>query len=97
MEPLKNAIVFGVAHYFLQITVYVCALAFGPTMVARRVLGISFYDVAVVITFPFVYLAEHFRWKGLGVGAFFLNSIVWSTAVYFILLGKAKLAIMKRQ
>jgi hypothetical protein len=96
-SPLKNAIVFGVVYYFLQITIYVCAFALGPAMVTRKVVGISFYDAAVVITFPFVYLAEHFQWKALGTGAFFLNSLVWSTAVYLILLGKAKLARMKRQ
>ncbi len=97
MEPVKKAIVFGVAYFFLQIAVYICGFAIGPAMAARKVLGISFYDIAVVITFPFVYLAEHFQWKALGLGAFFLNSFVWSAAVYLILLGKAKLAQMKRQ
>ncbi len=91
MGPLKKSTVFGVAYFFLQIAVYICGFALGPAMVTRKVAGISFYDVAVVITFPFVYLAEHFQWKALGMGAFFLNSLVWSTAVYLILMGKAKL------
>lgn len=97
MEPLKTAIVFGVVHFFLQAAVYICGFALGPTMVMREVLGISFYDVAVVITFPFVYLAEHFQWKSLGIGALFLNSFVWSTAVYLILLATGKLAKTKHQ
>jgi hypothetical protein len=97
IEPLKTAIVFGVAHFFLQTAVYICGFALGPTMARREVLGISFYDVAVVITFPFVYLAEHFQWKSLGIGALFLNSFVWSTAVYLIFLATGKLARMKRQ
>lgn len=97
MEPLKSAIIFGVAHFFLQVAVYICGFAIGPAMVARKVLGVSFYDAAVVITFPFVYLAEHFQWKALGMGAFFLNSFVWSSVVYLILLGKKKIAIMKRR
>lgn len=97
MEPLKKAIIFGVGHFLLQISVYVCAFAFGPRMTMKTVIGISFYDVAVVITFPFVFLAEHFQWKALGVGALPLNSLVWASAGYVILLATRKPGRMKRQ
>ncbi len=95
MQPLKNAIVIGIVHLFFQISVYICGFALGPTMATRKLLGISFYDIAVVVTFPFVYLAEHFQWRALGIGALPLNSFVWSTAAYLILLATEKLKRMK--
>jgi len=52
-------------------------------------MGISFCDVAAVITFPFVYLSEHFEWKALGIFALPLNSFVWGSAVY-VSLGNGK-------
>lgn len=97
METWKKAMVLGVAHFFLQISVYATAFALGPTMMTRKTLGVSFYDVAVVIAFPFVYLAEHFEWKALGTLAFPLNSLVWAGAAYVILLATRKPATMKRQ
>lgn len=97
MGPWKKAMVFGATHFILQISFYVFGFALGPAMTTRKVLGISFYDVAVAITFPFVYLSEHFEWKALGIGAFPLNSFVWASAVYVILLAMGKLATMKRQ
>ena len=96
MESWKKATVFGAAHFVLQISVYVFGFALGPTITTRKVLGISFYDVAVAITFPFVYLSEHFEWKVLGIGAFPLNSVVWGSAVYVIFLAMGKLVTMKR-
>jgi hypothetical protein len=65
MKRLKYAVFFGIAHFALQTAIYICGFALGPTMVTRRLLGISFYDAAVVVTFPFVYLAEHFQWRVL--------------------------------
>ncbi len=97
MELWKKAMFFGAAHFVLQISVYVFGFALGPTITARKALKISFYDVAAAITFPFVYLSEHFEWKALGIGAFPLNSVVWGSAVYVILLAMGKLVTMKRQ
>ncbi len=96
MESWKKVTVFGAAHFVLQISAYVFGFALGPTMATRKILGISFYDVAAAITFPFVYLSEHFECKALGIGAFPLNSVVWGSAVYVILLAMGKLVTMKR-
>ncbi len=96
MKSWKKATVLGAAHFVLQISVYVFGFALGPTMTTRKVLGISLYDVAAAITCPFVYLSEHFEWKALGIGAFPLNSVVWASAVYVILLAMGKLVTIKR-
>jgi hypothetical protein len=96
VEPWKKATVFGAAHLVLQISVYIFGFALGPTMTTRKILGISFYDVAAAITLPFVYLSEHFEWKALGICVFPLNSFVWASAAYVILLAMGKLVTMKR-
>ena len=67
MKSWKKAAVFGAAHLVLQIFVYIFGFAFGPTMTTRKVLWISFYGVATLITFPLVNLSEHFEWKALGI------------------------------
>ena len=67
MKSWKKAAVFGAAHFVLEILVYIFGFALGPTLTTRKLLWISFYDVAVAITFPFVYLSEHFEWKALGI------------------------------
>ena len=96
MELWNKATVFGAAHFLLQISVYIFGFAIGPTMTTRKILGISFYDVAVMITFPFVYLSEHFEWKALGLSVFPLNSFVWAGSAHVILLAMRKLVTMKR-
>jgi len=97
MKSWKKAAVFGAAHFVLQIFVYILGFALGPTLATRKVLWISLYDVATVITFPFVYLSEHFEWKALGMGVFPLNSFVWASAAYVILLAIGKVVTMKRR
>jgi hypothetical protein len=97
MERWKAATMCGAAHFFLQVSVYVFGFALGPAGTTRKVIGISFYDAAVVITFPFVYLAEHFQWNALGIGAFPLNSLLWTCVVYVILWATRRRATLKRR
>ncbi len=91
------AAVFGGAHFVFQIFIYIFGFAIGPTITTQGILGISYYDVAAAITFPFVYLSERFEWRALGIGAFPLNSFVWGCAVYVILLTIGKLVTRKRR
>ncbi|MBN2059558.1 MAG: hypothetical protein JW882_03990 [Deltaproteobacteria bacterium] len=92
MARREKAILFGCIHFFLQVSVYISAFALGPAIVTRRVLGISLYDVAVIITFPFVYLFEKLQWSGFGIGVFVLNSVVWAGIFYLALVAMARKA-----
>ncbi|MGA7180498.1 MAG: hypothetical protein WBX11_13040 [Thiobacillaceae bacterium] len=84
MGSLKIAVVFGAANFLAQLVVYIIGFALGPANTTRNVLGISLYDVASVITFPFVYLAEQYQWKTLGMAVFLLNSMVWAGVAFII-------------
>ncbi len=92
LSAWKKTIVFGCIHFISQISLYALGFALGPGMTSRTVLGISLYDAAAVITFPFVFLAEKYQWSGLGIGAFFLNSVAWACVFYGILAATRKLA-----
>jgi hypothetical protein len=87
----KKSILLGGIHFALQIFIYVFSFIIGPERTTSEVLGISFYDAAAVITFPVVYLAEKYQWSGLGINALLLNSIVWTSMFYLILMAKGKL------
>ncbi len=75
----------GAIHLGLQGAVYVLGFAVGPEGTGRELLGVSLYEVAEVLTFPFVPLAEALRWTTLGILAFPLNSIAWAVVVYLAL------------
>lgn len=86
LTKVKTAVLFGVAHYVVQMLLYVIGFALGPGTATRRIFGVSLYDVLSVLTFPVIYLMEKFDWSGLGLAAFVLNSFVWASAFYCILI-----------
>jgi len=81
---LKIAVILGAANLLAQLVVFIIAFALGPAYATRKVLGISLYDVASLVTFPFVYLAEQYQWKTLGMAVFLLNSTVWAGVAFII-------------
>jgi hypothetical protein len=85
VKPYKTALLFGVAHFSVQIAIYIVGFALGSAMTTRKILGISFYDISLVVTFPFVYLAEHYNWRSLGMISLQLNSLLWAGLFYISL------------
>ncbi len=95
LAPTTQAVVFGGLHFALQIVLYALGFAVGPEAATREVLGVSLHGIAVVVTFPFVTLAERLQWSGVGIAAFLLNSVAWGAAFRFAAAGWA--AVRKRR
>ena len=81
----------GAIHFALQLGLYALSFAVGPEGVTREVLGVSLYDIAKVVTFPFVHLAERLGWSGTGMVALPLNSTAWAACLYVALSLAARL------
>jgi hypothetical protein len=87
-----KAIIFGISFYFLEVLVYLSAMATGPGQTSRKILGmVSLHDLAGIITFPLVHLAAKHDLSWLGRIALTLNAVLWAAGFFCML------ALLNRQ
>jgi hypothetical protein len=72
-------------HLALQVGIYALGFAAGSKADTWRVLGVSLYGIASVLTLPFVPIAERLGWSGIGLLLVPLNSIAWGGSLYLAL------------